>query len=184
MNTKTKLISAALLASLAVPALADHGRSRDRDFDDQVFYDRAKVVEVLPIKEVVRVAEPRRDCWTEEVEHSRYQRRDVAGSTLVGAIIGGVVGHNVARGDDRGPATAAGTVIGAVIGNNAAKERTAREPRYSTEQHCRVSEEYREEERIAGYRVTYRYQGHTYTQQMDRDPGRFVRVRIAVAAAE
>ena len=34
--------------------------------------------------------------------------------------------------------------------------------------------------RITGYRVTYRYQGRDYTRIMDRPPGEYVPVRVAL----
>ena len=41
----------------------------------------------------------------------------------------------------------------------------------------------RYEEHIAGYDVTYRYQGRLYHTRTDYDPGRRIRVRVEVTPA-
>ena len=51
---------------------------------------------------------------------------------------------------------------------------------YRTERGCHVVEDYREEERLTGYNVTYRYAGVDYTTHMDRHPGDSIRVRVKV----
>lgn len=170
MKRKTVVLSVLLLLGAASiqPAFADHAR-----------YDRARVVDVRPIYEVVRVPSTERECWTEEVERRRHGD---GARTIVGAVIGGVVGHQLAKGGDRferRAATAAGAVIGGAVGNDMDGHRGHEE-----ERHCRVTERYHEEERLAGYDVTYRYHGQTYTTEMDRDPGRFLRVRVDVTPAE
>ena len=40
--------------------------------------------------------------------------------------------------------------------------------------------EVHEEERLAGYSVTYVYAGETYTTRRRRDPGDSIRVRVSV----
>jgi uncharacterized protein YcfJ len=145
------------------------------------YYDQAKVVEVVPIREVVRLSTPHQECWTEEVEHVRHYDDDGV-ATVAGSILGGVVGHQFGGGSGRQVATVAGSVLGAVIGHDVGRgyDRT-----YTTmERRCQTVNDYHERERIVGYRVTYDYDGRTYTTDMDRHPGRYVRVRVSVAAVE
>jgi len=166
------------LALAPLPAIAGHAQRASRD---PGFYDQAKVVEVLPIREVVRLNTPRQECWTEEVEHVRHYDGEGA-YTLAGSILGGVVGHQFGGGSGRHVATAAGSVLGAVIGHDIGRghDRT-----YTTmERRCQTVNDYREQERIVGYRVTYDYDGRTYTADMDRHPGRYVRVRVSVDPVE
>ncbi|MBA1145551.1 glycine zipper 2TM domain-containing protein [Ectothiorhodospiraceae bacterium WFHF3C12] len=170
---KICIVVAALSGLLAAQAaLAGHAR-----------YEKARVIDVRPIYEVVRVPSRERECWTEEIE-TRRPRHDDGARTVVGAIIGGVVGHQIAKGSDRferRAATAAGAIIGGAVGRDlAGRERGG----WREERHCRVTERYREEERHAGYQVTYRYHGQTYTTELDHDPGRFLRVRVDVRPAE
>jgi uncharacterized protein YcfJ len=51
-------------------------------------------------------------------------------------------------------------------------------------QRCSVRYETEYEERIDGYRVTYQYNGRSYTTRLPYDPGEKMRVRVAVAPAE
>lgn len=50
----------------------------------------------------------------------------------------------------------------------------------SHDQRCWVVEDYHEKERVEGYWVTYRYEGHEYVAWMDHDPGRRIRVKVTV----
>ena len=145
------------------------------------FRDKARVLNVTPIMEIVEVPTEHRECWTEEVYGNR--RGNSGAGMIVGSIIGGVIGNQIGRGDGRKVATVAGTVIGAAVGADA--DRQARsEPYSNTEHHCQVRTDYVQEERLRGYRVTYRYHGETFTTEMDHDPGRFLPVRVQVTPVE
>ncbi len=174
-RTGSLIVTLALGAALAGPARADTWAEPAAS----VFHDRAKVVDVKPLKEIVRVPVADRECWTEEV--TVPARRHPAG-LVAGGIIGGVVGNSLGRGHrDQGIATVAGTVLGGVIGNAVAGP--AR-PHIEQRQRCRVTEKYYEEERLSGYRVTYRYRGREFTREMAERPGRYVTVRVAVEPLE
>lgn len=176
-----KTLSIALMGAvlLTSPLAAQAGHKWKHD---QGFYDRARVIDVDPIVRTVRVSTPRRECWEEEVRYPVYTRnhkRD--GAALVGGIIGGIVGHKV--GDGKSGATIAGTLLGASIADSAAK-RSHPDQYYedvSYETRCSVERDYYTEERIEGYRVTYRYQGQTFTTRTDYDPGKFIKIRVKVA---
>jgi len=170
-------ISLMLSALLALPAWA-HGHNSDTA--GGVFRDRARVVDVKPLKEIVRVPVTDRECWTEKVV--RPARRDPSG-IIAGGIIGGAVGNAMGQGHrDQGIATVAGTVLGGVIGNAMAGGHHP--ARVERERRCRVARKFYEEERISGYLVTYRYRGREFTREMDERPGRFVTVRVAVEPLE
>jgi len=143
------------------------------------FTDKARVLKVTPVYEVVEVPTDHRECWTEEV---RGERRSGAGAgVLMGSIIGGVIGHQFGGGDGRKLATVAGSVMGAAVGANAERQSRRSEPYVNTERHCAVRTDYVKEERLRAYQVTYRYHGETFVTEMDRDPGKFVRVRVQVS---
>lgn len=182
MKTPILLTSALILSLASAPLYARHGHD-DYYADGNVFYDKAKVINVKPLMEIVQVPVSSRECWTDEVEYSGRRSNPNAGM-VAGGIIGGVLGNQLGKGHrDRGVATVAGTIIGGAIGRDVASRRSA-EPYVTQERTCRTRERYVEEERLAGYRVTYRYRGRTFTQAMAQDPGKFVRVRVALEPLE
>ena len=161
----------------ASPAFAYHD-------DDQV-WAYAKVVRAEPIYREVRVREPRQVCEdVPVVERTTYRGYSDPGAVLVGAVIGGVIGHQFGSGSGRNAATAAGAFIGA---NHAAARTysgTRVVEREVLETRCETVRAARYEEVLDGYDVTYKYRGRLYHTQTARDPGRTIRVRVSVSAAQ
>lgn len=162
-------VVAALALGMSLPALASDTR-----------YGYADVLRVDPLYETIRYTEPREECYDQEV--IRRQGGDGAGGAVLGAIIGAAVGNQIGKGDGRRAATAAGAIAGGAIGHNA--QRNNQREYASTERRCRILEVEREERRIAGYDVEYRYRGENYLTRMDYDPGDKLRVRVTVAPAD
>jgi len=197
--TATALVAGALLS--AGPAQADPGRDWRAARDHGAGYDYARVVDVDPIVRHVRVRTPVRECW-EETRYDRYDdrydhygrhdrpRRSEAGATIAGGIIGGVIGRQFGDGKGRDAMTLVGTLVGAAVGNERASRGREYDQRYDdygayerqSRPVTRCETRYRTdaEERIDGYRVTYRYRGQTYTTRTDYDPGDRIRVRVEV----
>jgi uncharacterized protein YcfJ len=171
-------------AALASPPPWSNSRHNRGHYDG---YDYAPVTRVEPIVRQVRVETPRRECWDDvrRVE-SRPHISDAAvgGRTLLGAAIGGVIGHQFGSGRGRDAATVAGALIGAGVGYDAGAKRTSSGVREEVVQRCDVRYEHEYEERIDGYRVTYEYNGRELTTRMPYDPGEKIRVRVAVTPAE
>ena len=169
------------------PRYDDRYESR---YDDGGAYDYAKVVDVEPLTSRVRVSTPQRECWDE----TRYDRGSqygghgpqVAGTTLLGAAIGAVIGHQIGDGQGRKAATAGGAVIGAAIGHQQGMRRygAVSAPQPYSVQRCetRYHDEY--QERVDGYRVTYVYHGRRQVTQLPYRPGDRIRVRVDVSPAE
>lgn len=151
-------------------------------------YDYAKVISSEPIIRYVNVKTPVRECWQDTEYYTTYHRPPgAAGSTLAGAIIGGVVGHQFGGGSGKDAATVAGTLIGAAIGNNAAHRRAGTDygpVRYSRPvERCETHYRSHREERIDGYNVLYRYKGQKYSTRMPYDPGYRIKVRVDIRPA-
>lgn len=210
MKIKTTLTTAALalLASAPLYAGHDYGDRYDPRYDrferhdngvrrhgqrgNHSFIDRARVIHVEPIHHTVRIPDRHRECWDEEVYDTRYDNHnyrhnsdDVSGGEglIAGGIIGGVIGNQVGKGDGNKAATVLGTIVGATVGHEMAKggSNYSEPQRYpTTRQRCSSRSDYYEEQRAAGYRVTYRYQGQEFTRHMDYHPGRWVEVRVNV----
>ena len=157
-------------------------RGDERYGDDE---DYARVLDVTPLVERVRRAQPVEQCWDEATRGGYHTSRgnERTGATLAGGILGAVVGHQVGSGSGRRAATVAGTILGAAIGNNSARGSSRddgyyEEPRYR--ERCEVRDELRFEERVRAYRVMYRYHGRNYVTELPYDPGS--RLRVAVEA--
>lgn len=186
MNTKTiskTLIATLSLAALglATPALADHPRN-----SGGAQYDYAKVLSAEPIVRYVTVRTPVRECY-QDVQYYTVDRpaRGTGASTLFGAIVGGVIGHQFGSGRGNDAATVAGTLIGAAVGNDSARRNYGYETtEYSRPvERCNTTVRERREERIDGYNVVYRYNGQKYATRMPYDPGRELRIRVDIRPA-
>ncbi len=149
-------------------------------------FDEAKVVHVEPLYERVSYSVPTEVCREEQVSYQAQRRRGGATAPILGAVIGGAIGNAVGHHKrNRQVGTAVGALLGGSIGADIARNRRAPEGerRYRNEQVCHTEREIREEERAAGYRVTYAYAGQTHTTRMNRDPGPTLRVRVNVTPA-
>lgn len=170
--TRQKLMTAGILiALLSSTAVADKA----------YFYDQAKVTDVRPIYETVHISTPRQVCRDETV-YGTVAGRDSYTGVIAGGIIGGVIGNQVVHGKYRDWGTVAGALLGGSLGND--HRRRTPQDGAQVVQRCHVVDAVREEQQLAGYQVSYRYQGREYWTTMDHDPGKRVRVRIAVDIAE
>ena len=169
--------------AVATPALA--GES---------FTDRARVVSVTPVTERIPVS--REQCWNDRVrtyEERRVTRTDTGAAigpgTVLGAIVGGVAGHQVGSGRGNDAATAAGAVIGGLIGNQVDRDqgrvgpgaRTTEVERVPVDrdvERCRTVDEVREAR--VGYDVTYEYNGREFRIRMPYEPGGEIAVNVDV----
>jgi len=149
-------------------------------------YDRAEVLSVEPVYETVRYEAPREQCHVERVPVRRHVAHRSATPPIVGAIIGGAIGNAVGhKKRNKQVGTVVGAVLGGSIGADIARRNHARydDYAYTNQEVCRTVSEYRTEERVSGYRVTYAYAGGVYTTRMSRDPGPTLPVRVRVTPA-
>ena len=180
---KTLTVTAVLATTLlgAAPAFAhDHD---DDGWRGQGRWDYARVVRAEPIYREVRYSEPREVCRDEPVTERRvYGGAPDPGAILLGAAIGGVIGHQFGHGHGRDFSTAAGAMIGAGHGAAVSSRdngRIVERDTYRTT--CRDVSDVRYESRITGYDVTYRYHGALYHTRTPYDPGSRIRVRVDVS---
>lgn len=159
---KTILLATALSGAMSFAHAGhwEHGRA-----------DRGRVTDVTPVFKTERV--PQQVC-DRVYRDGRYDdRRHSQAGAVIGGITGGIIGHQVGRGDGQIAATAVGAVLGAVVGDridNGGLQRVGYRGREQTR--CHV--EYRREQRLVGYRVSYRHHGHQHTRFMRERPGRWV----------
>lgn len=166
-----KLLTGALLATAAAAAQAETA------------YESARVLDSIPVYRSVEISTPRQECWQEEVvRHTRRGGYDSHTPDLLGAVIGGAVGNAVGRNKSN---KRVGTVVGALLGGSIARDmsrgrRDERVAYYDTVERCRTVQEYREEQKLVGYDVLYRYNGREYSVRLPRDPGPTLRLRVDV----
>lgn len=139
----------------------------------------AKVVSVNPVHKTVN--NPKQVCHDEVVTHTappKDQHR-IAG-TAIGALAGGLLGHQVGGGKGKTLATVAGAVGGGYAGNRIEASRQQGQVTSSTERHCDTVDN--TTTKVVGYDVRYEYNGVTRTVRMDHDPGDRVQVQEGVTA--
>lgn len=174
MNRSQLILTAVIAAAIALPASAGHDRR-----DSYEKRDYAKVVSSQPIYQQVAVNRPQQECWTETVAYERDHGSKSATPMLLGAVIGGAIGHAVGK-HDRRSGTAIGAVLGGSIGHDIGKRGGQKSVEYRDEERCETRTVTHYEDRLMGYDVTYRYHGETYQTRMDRDPGKRIPVLVNV----
>ena len=137
-------------------------------------YVYAEVVQADPIIEIVR--EPVRREFCTDTRAPRKKRSSTP--LIVGGIIGGVIGNQFGSGSGRAAATVAGAALGGSLGADRSRRRSEGG---NVQRHCEVSGEYREYERVAGYRVKYRYEGEIHTAETREHPGQYLKLELSVA---
>jgi uncharacterized protein YcfJ len=118
------------------------------------------------------VGPPEQRCWVERQQVTEEQRGNTnVGGAVLGALIGGVLGHQVGGGRGNDVATAGGAVAGAVIGGNAGRSSSG--ATYDKDvQRCRNVAS----TTPAYWDVTYDYRGTEHRVQMSAPPGNTVAV--------
>jgi uncharacterized protein YcfJ len=89
--------------------------------------------------------------------------------TGLGAVVGGLLGHQVGAGSGKTVATVAGAAAGGYAGNKIQQKTQQGDTYTSTEQRC--STVYDRKEEPAGFDVVYEYKGEKHHLHTDKDPG-------------
>jgi uncharacterized protein YcfJ len=145
---------------------------REARFDEDRF---ARVIETRPLHDAT---EARTECWNpqtglyEEVREENKHR--IGKGAAIGAIAGGVLGHQF----DQGGGTAAGAILGGLLGHHIEGRRDRDDQSHLDMGRCRTLAQ---SGPTRGYEVRYEYQGQEYVTRMDHDPGRRLRVGEDIA---
>ncbi|HEY0180903.1 MAG TPA: glycine zipper 2TM domain-containing protein [Dokdonella sp.] len=114
MKTQIRWLFAAVAATAAYAAPASAAPAQDRDY-----YDTPRNCRDV---EVTRQKEPK-------------DRHRIAG-TAIGAVAGGVIGHQFGKGKGKTAATAAGAIGGGVVGNKVQKSTQRNDTETVVERRC------------------------------------------------
>jgi len=174
------LITASIISTLALtsPSVFAGNKHNKHNKHNSSFEDTARVTHVEPIYTTVRVATPQRECTSRSYRNKNHSQKSYT-STIAGSIVGGVVGNQFGGGSGKKIMTVAGALLGGSVGRDLGYQSSSYS-NYDGGENCHITERYHQEERINSYSVTYRYQGKTYTTEMDRHPGKRIPVEVSV----
>ena len=123
----------------------------------ETYVDYAPVVRVEEVYEAYNEPVKREECTFERTSQQRQEDRRLAGDVRQ---------------------RTAGLTLVQAIRFDADHIRNQRPT-----QRCRTVTKYESHERVAAYKVTYRYNGATYTKRMNYHPGDEVKVRVKIDPA-
>ncbi len=173
------------LSSAAVLAGDKHHQKYhdDNHYSERSYQEKASVTHVEPLYTTVRVSTPQRECYERPQHRSDYRQQESYTGTIAGGLIGGVLGNQFGKGSGNTVMTIAGTLLGGSIGRDADRYSSQVNSGYDRGEECRITQHVHEEQRIDGYLVTYRYQGQTYSTEMDHHPGKHIPINVSVRPA-
>ena len=170
---KTAIAVAALFTALAPAAFAQYGNPDYRgDYRDRDYRDRsARVIESRP---VYASSSNGQECWNPRAGHYEEVRPEnhtrIGKGAAIGAVAGGVIGHQ----SDSNIGTGVGAVLGGIIGHQIERRNNENDKQDDLDfSRCRVVGG-GGNGNIVGYDVRYQLNGREYVSRMDHDPGRRV----------
>jgi len=169
INALISPIFAMGLALAATPAMAGHA-------GQGVAW--ARVIDSQPVFQTVRYPVDEQVCWDEQVLRREPRARSAA-PLILGSIIGGVIGHQFGGGSGQVALTAAGAALGGSIAADAQHRRNPDGYYAVTETRCSVETDWRSEQRVVAWDVTYEFHGAIYQTRLKEQPGKRIRVRVA-----
>ncbi len=119
----------------------------------------------------VVVGPPEQRCWIDRQQVTQERGKANVPGAIAGALIGGILGHQVGGGSGKDIATAGGLVAGAAIGAN-----VNREGQQASTQDVRRCENVPSQARPEYWDVSYNFRGQEHRIQMTSPPGNTVTV--------
>ena len=132
--------------------------------------ERLYEADVTSVRAVVGPPEQR--CWVEREQVAQERGQANVPGAIAGALIGGILGHQVGGGTGRDVATAGGLVAGAAIGANVNRDAGGQ----ATTRDVQRCENVPSQARPQYWDVTYNFRGQEHRVQMTAPPGATVTV--------
>lgn len=143
-------------APAPMPVYDNHRRNNERLYE----------ANVTSVRAVLGRQEQR--CWVEREQVVQEQRGDVnVGAAIAGAVLGGVLGHQVGGGRGKDIATAGGAVAGAALGANLGRDGGQPTSTRNVQRCTSVPSQTRPDY----WDVTYDFRGQEHHIQMAAPPG-------------
>lgn len=118
------------------------------------------------------VGTPEQRCWVEKEQIAQNQNNANVPAAIAGALVGGILGHQVGGGTGKDLATVGGAIAGAAVGNNMGRNNTEQAATRDV-QRC---ENVNGQARPQYWDVTYNFRGVDHRVQMTTPPGPSVTV--------
>ncbi|WP_088278972.1 beta/gamma crystallin-related protein [Ideonella sp. A 288] len=115
---------------------------------------------------------PERRCWVEREQVSQGRESNNVPGAIAGALLGGILGHQVGGGTGRDVATVGGVVAGAAVGSRAGRDGGGG----TVTQNVQRCENVSSNDRPDYWDVSYTFRGQPHRVQMSRPPGSTVTV--------
>jgi uncharacterized protein YcfJ len=146
-------------------------RNYDRNYDR--YNDRtARVIESRPVYDAASGA--RQECWNPRAGHYEEvrapEKTNVGKGAAIGAVTGGVLGHQVGSGSGNTAATVGGAVLGGILGHKAEQRHDRDDQGDLDRSRCRIVGD-TSSGALLGYDVRYEVDGREYVTRMSREPG-------------
>ncbi|MBS1230811.1 MAG: hypothetical protein H6R17_4088 [Proteobacteria bacterium] len=141
----------------APPVGNDYRRARD---------ERLYAADVTAVRAVVGPPEQR--CWIERRQVVEERTNNSVPATIAGAVIGGILGHQVGGGRGNDLATAGGAVAGALVGNKLGSDSGGQQLSTRDVERCASTPS---QARPEYWDVSYVFRGQAHRLQMSEPPG-------------
>ncbi len=119
------------------------------------------------------VGPPTQRCWVEREQIVQNNGAGNAPAVIVGALLGGVLGHQFGGGTGKDLATAGGAIAGATLGSNIASNNNGQTVVTQNVQRCATVPN---QSQADYWDVTYIFRGQEHRVQMASPPGRVIMV--------
>jgi uncharacterized protein YcfJ len=133
--------------------------------------ERLYEANVISVRAVVGPPEQR--CWVERERVTQERGNANVPGAIAGALIGGILGHQIGGGHGQDLATAGGAVAGAAVGANVGREGGGQNSYSQDVQHCANEPS---QARPDYWDVSYNFRGQEHRVQMTTPPGPTVTV--------
>ena len=180
---KLLITSALLFLAVSPLAQAHHDRSYDTSNNHHRGAYKAKVINSTPVYKYVTVRQPQTYCEPVLI-HNGHRRYHDKGAKIVGGIVGGIIGHAASDNKHKGLGTLVGAVVGSSIAHNVVRTNNRYPSHRQVQQNCvhtykknRKNRKNRKIRMLDGYNVTYRIKGKFYQTFMQDKPAKYIRIR-------
>jgi uncharacterized protein YcfJ len=119
------------------------------------------------------VGPPEKRCWVEREQVSQERSKTNVPATIAGALIGGILGHQIGNGRGNDLATVGGAIAGGAVGNSVSRNNLGQQASTRDVQRCDTVPS---QAAPAMWDVTYNFRGQDHRIQMANPPGATVTV--------